>query len=287
MRPALRELEMTVTSSIQPRGPSLPLLTVGGLLLVEAFLFVSAYYRWFEDARGSASALSLVLAVAGLLMLLAWVGTSHFRKRRTQFGLGMLLAMIFVLAPPCAWVANEMHKTKPQRELARLVERNGGVLRYFGSYEHDNNRWLVALFGRDYFLDIAEVTLDNGDLIDKLRILPRLEGLRLTSNATDSDLKNLSHFLQLEYLDLGETKITDDGLAHLADLPKLRQIYLDGTKITDDGFMQLSKFRSLKCVNVSMGVITRNGTARLKESLPGLVIDTPVIRPPISRPHRN
>lgn len=263
---------------------------MGGLLLVEAFLFVSADYRLFDYSKGWASFLSVAVAFAGLVLLLAWVGVSHFLKQRAQFGLGTLLAMILVLALPCAWVANEMHKAKPQQELAQSVERDGGWLIYDRRYQYDeylHQRWLLALFGRDYFLDIAHVILDNGDLVDKLRVLPQLKSVCFRPNATDSDLKNLNHFPQLEWIDLNKSQITNDGLAYLADLPKLESIYLDGTNVTDDGLMQLSKFRSLKCVRVNFAIVTKDGITRLKESLPGLIIDGPADRPSFPRAHRN
>lgn len=56
----------------------------------------------------------------------------------------------------------------------------------------------------------------------------------------DGDLVNLTHYVELEVLDLRGAAITDAGLTHLRWLTRLRELYLDGTLVTAAGVTNLA-----------------------------------------------
>ncbi len=102
--------------------------------------------------------------------------------------------------------------------------------------------------------------------------------------------------LEVEFLDLADSRVTDAGLVHLHEYPKLRNVNLKGTRITDSGMISLGKLTHLDTLNISETVIsdlglihlqaldnlrsldlagtlvTREGVSELRRSLPNLKI---------------
>lgn len=268
-------------------GRLFPPLSVGGLLVVEAVLFASAQYRWFEFNyhKGWTPLIALVVAFAWFLLLFAWVGLSRLARRPAQFGLRTVLALVLVAALPCAWFASAVRRAREQRNLGQLIEVGGGTVGYFDvrageSVQFDramvtrskgtspwHPRWLVGLIGRDYFFDIGSVRLSKMDVLNELRTLPHLILLTTGPAAVDSDIEKLSRFPALELLHLSHAQISDDGVARLPAFPLLKAVHLNNTDISDAGLEHLSRSKTLKFVNVVKTNVTQQGVNRLKERL--------------------
>jgi Leucine-rich repeat (LRR) protein len=74
-----------------------------------------------------------------------------------------------------------------------------------------------------------------------LRAVAPGERLHLSHwDITDAGLKELSHWNDLNVLELTATKIGDGGLKHLAKLKKLTSLHLSGTNVTDAGLKALA-----------------------------------------------
>jgi internalin A len=123
----------------------------------------------------------------------------------------------------------------------------------------------------------------------------RITGVDLRGTwVTDADLRKLSRYPALSYLDLSLTHITDQGLLELKNLPgivelnlcfaeyvtdeglgaikgwkKLRRLNLRGTKIGDTTLEHVSGLTALESLNVSSALVTDTGLERLS-SLPNL-----------------
>jgi hypothetical protein len=120
----------------------------------------------------------------------------------------------------------------------------------------------------------------------------------LGETVTDQQLDLLAPIAdELEWLNLGRTKVTDAGLAKLTGLRKLRRLYLDRTGISDAGLAHLAALKDLEYLNlygskVGDGAVphlkqlsglkklylwqtgvTSNGVAALRTALPTTYID--------------
>jgi internalin A len=77
-------------------------------------------------------------------------------------------------------------------------------------------------------------------------------GLCLASApVTDADLKELSRFQQLQWLDLKNTGDSDAGLKELAGLKQLKSLDLSSTKISDAGLKELAGLKQLQSLDLS------------------------------------
>jgi internalin A len=89
-------------------------------------------------------------------------------------------------------------------------------------------------------------------------------GLELAyANLTDSVLKRLAEFTQLQRLDINSTYITDAGLQQLADLKQLQWLDISNTKVTDAGLRVLAGFRQLQMLDLGNTQVTDSGLAAL------------------------
>lgn len=73
----------------------------------------------------------------------------------------------------------------------------------------------------------------------------------------------------LQWLDLGGTKVTDAGLAHIAEMKNLTRLHLEKTAVTDAGLVKLSKLRKLEYLNLYGTQVSDAGLTHLS-SLPEL-----------------
>lgn len=107
------------------------------------------------------------------------------------------------------------------------------------------------------------------------------------TNATDADLRYLTHFTclrglalwetrigdeallllksfpQLESLDIGDTNITDFGLHHLRSLSALRDLSLPNTAVGNLGMEPLADLKKLKTLGLSNTKVNDDGIAYL------------------------
>ena len=83
---------------------------------------------------------------------------------------------------------------------------------------------------------------DSPNFIEEFILGVRVESVYFSeSNITDSDIRYLSAFSELEYLDLNNTAISDEGLVHLSNLKKLEELYVLNTKVTNTGIQNLQR----------------------------------------------
>jgi len=82
---------------------------------------------------------------------------------------------------------------------------------------------------------------------------------------TDSDLRLLSRFHELEWLDLRVTAIGDEGVGHLAGLNKLKFLNLARTNLTDKGLSEIRGFTDLETLLLAHTRITDAGLINLEK----------------------
>ena len=108
----------------------------------------------------------------------------------------------------------------------------------------------------------------------------------------DSAAKVISQCTGLRYLVLSNTKITDRSLASLASLPELRVLNLVGTQVTGEGLLSMQPPKHLHALYLYHTKVDGKYWEKLKGlfkgamldsggySLPKLVTDTAIVRPP-------
>ncbi len=83
----------------------------------------------------------------------------------------------------------------------------------------------------------------------------------------DRELDWIKGFLQLERLDLSDTKITDKGCALIGTLTTLTDLQMARTAVTDEGIRKLSGLNRLRTVNLEETTVTGT-TMDFLEALP-------------------
>jgi Ran GTPase-activating protein (RanGAP) involved in mRNA processing and transport len=86
----------------------------------------------------------------------------------------------------------------------------------------------------------------------------------------------------LTELDLGKNlddrrrpiTITDTGLNALKGIKQLKRLNVSGNMISDAGMKTLSGIKTLEKLNVANTKVTDAGIAKLKEALPGCLVET-------------
>jgi hypothetical protein len=163
---------MENSSTMHPkyRAFLVPCIAVGSLLVVEDFLYNAANNRYFEFNRHKGWTPLIALAVAFtwplVLFALSWI-SSRF-NRPIQFGLGTLLALVFVTALPCLWVAQEVRNARSQADLVRRICSEGGNVGYLVNskvvdkvaLEDSEHGLLATMLGRDFFWEVGFIGLD-------------------------------------------------------------------------------------------------------------------------------
>jgi uncharacterized protein YjbI with pentapeptide repeats len=137
---------------------------------------------------------------------------------------------------------------------------------------------IVSSFGEaSNYLMVNFVNVKNYSslLLDDLQnIKNQLVRVRLSNQPVqDADIKKLSSYKNITWLNLEKTAITDAALTHLKDLPNLEQVNLYGTNITDKGLLDLAKCSHLKVVYLWQTQTTTAGIAQLKKALPNVQIE--------------
>jgi len=95
-----------------------------------------------------------------------------------------------------------------------------------------------------------------------------------TTRVTDAGLAAIASLGYLQNLQAPLTSLTDAGLAHVKSLSNLVTLNLYGTQVTDDGLQQLTGLKHLRALYVWQTQVTPEGAAKLKETLPGLYVNT-------------
>lgn len=87
----------------------------------------------------------------------------------------------------------------------------------------------------------------------------------LNKDFGDAELAKLEPLkTNLQWLDLGGTKVTDAGLAHVAGMKRLTRLHLERTAITDAGLACVSKLRHLEYLNLYSTAVSDAGLQHLR-----------------------
>jgi hypothetical protein len=263
---------MADTSPTRPRQSS-PVLFAALLAIIEAFLYASDRFGWFAfNQRSGWTAIVGVLVVAAWLLLFAmWMFVSRFFKRRLQFGLATILAVVFVVAFPLAWLASDLRQSKLEATLAAAIEAEGGTVDrpIFLNGPTMVDKMLISVFGIDFVLPVWQVKLSRANNLDRLRSFHSLQSIDLDyASLTDDDLESITGLPRLTDLSLSHTLLTDKGLETLATISQLQTLYMDGTEVTDIGLRRLAPLRELEILSVEETPVTDEGRQGIKELLP-------------------
>jgi hypothetical protein len=236
------------------------------LATLEAFLFASAYFRWFEFNRHKGLSVLYTVSAVGvsLVAFAAIVGLSRMLRRPMKFGISWLLALIFLLALPLGWFVREIERSREQAEIVRLIKGDGGdVLRNKSSSKSRSNStpsWASTAtewLGEDYFFDVKRATLKTTNHLGRLRTFHRLISLDLTdSSVTDLDVRSIAELHELKFLNLNGTAVTNAGMRELAPLSNLKSLYLMETSVGDEGLKELHRHTQLELVIVNEGRVS-------------------------------
>lgn len=105
-------------------------------------------------------------------------------------------------------------------------------------------------------------------------IAPELEWLNLgRTKVTDAGLAKLQGLKNLKRLYLDRTGITDAGVANISGLAQLEYLNLYGSKVGDGSVDHLKKLSGLKKLYVWQTGISSNGVAALRAALPNAMVD--------------
>jgi hypothetical protein len=103
------------------------------------------------------------------------------------------------------------------------------------------------------YLIIRTSTSNDKTVLEGLSSLAKLElqSLNLAdTKVTNKALIVLAKFQHLQSLDLSRTQVTSDGLKALAELPSLHTLGLGEVSMTDEGLKALSELRNLQSLNL-------------------------------------
>jgi hypothetical protein len=177
------------------------------------------------------------------------------QRRRFQFGLRTLLAVVIVVAIPLAWIAKERRRSAYEEQIAKQLRNLGSrEVTLAGPYDSEELHKYGKLQGG--WRKLAQHVLGNRILriweppakfadLTLLVGLTNLQSLDLRSTPI-SDLTPLAGLTKLEFLHLGGSAVTD--LSPLVALVNLQSLSLDGTKVSD--FTPLSHLSELKILRL-------------------------------------
>lgn len=248
---------------IPRRSDWLPLLYLGGVVAVQAFLFLSSRFRWLDidQYQGVPVVFALAFTAIALSAFGLWFLVRGVFLRKAQFGLTTLMALVPVVSVPCAWAAHEVRQTQVRgrifEKLKTFDPRLAQVDRRFDGRDSGRmtNRLtkITPLFGREFFNWIATVNFTVVDEVD--------EEFRKRPHIGDDDLLFLANTPLLQHFDASHLSLTDRGfasfrswpdlrtvdirhtfatnatLAHLGGCRGLSSLYLGGTQVTDEGLV--------------------------------------------------
>jgi len=153
-------------------------------------------------------------------------------------------------------------------------EESYQALKYWGvDAENPMTREEILKPGSVKTVSLSNTQVTDTDLKELARF-ENLENLFLWNTAvTDARLKELGGLKNLKSLYLGGTEVTDQGLKHLAGLKSLQHLDLRSTKVTDQGLEVLAGYQSLQKLDLGRAPVTDEGVAELRKRCPGLKIE--------------
>ena len=93
---------------------------VAAMLVIEGFLLVSERFRWFAFNRhkGWTVLIALATVAVAMLLMLAWFAGGLLFRRRFQFSIRSLLALMLAVAVSLGWLTTAMQQASRQRNCA-------------------------------------------------------------------------------------------------------------------------------------------------------------------------
>ena len=180
-----------------------------------------------------------------------WFVIALALRRRFQFSLRSLLALVLAVAIPCSWFATERRSANRQAEAVRAIEAVGADVTYDHEYDSNNPseyrappECLRKLLGTDFFANVLAV---------ESRCDPSGNWWWWPTDADLAHLESLGRLRRLRFS--GGAHITDAGLQHIRKLSSLRELSLDGTGITGAGLVYLEGLGGLTSLNLSKTVV--------------------------------
>ncbi|MCE7067547.1 c-type cytochrome domain-containing protein [Dyadobacter sp. CY326] len=133
-----------------------------------------------------------------------------------------------------------------------------------------------ALSQDQNLLEVSAVNTPNFSDKDITLLAPiaeQIAWLKLgDTKITDSALKEMSKFKNLNKLHLEHTIVTDAGIAHLKSLPLLEYINLVNTKVGDSGLREVAAFKGLRSVYVWQSAVTDSVVNEVSRKYPNVMI---------------
>ena len=190
------------------------------------------------------------------------------RRRWFRFSLRSMLLLVVVIAIPLAWKVN---RARNQRAVVAELRKLNAQIDYYHGYEHyyemeatkgvqrfvppPGGKWLHDLLGREYFVEVIQVTVDGPQVTDDtlalIAKLPEIKYVNLNSapGITDDGLVHFANIHNLEGVTLISDRISSAGLMHLTGLKRLKKLWGAGW-ITDASLEQISKLNGLELLDI-------------------------------------
>ena len=204
------------------------------------------------------------------------------KRRWLRFSLRSMLLLVVVIAIPIAWKVN---RARNQRVVVAELEKlnadliydyqivaTNGVRSYDFYAPPPGPKWLTALLGKEYFVEVRKVCADGAAvtnetlaLIAKLPDIEQVELVNLDSEPgiTDDGLVHFSKMQSLQAIVLHSNRISGVGLEHLTGLKRLTTLMAIGWN-TDASLEHVSKLKSLEDLSlIEVRRITEKGLAQI------------------------
>ncbi len=143
------------------------------------------------------------------------------------------------------------------------IKKNGGTVRSVAA--NDSSKEI------DFHLSGKDLT--DEQLADVVQVNDVIWLNLKDTKITDAGLKTLANLKSLKKLHLERTAVTDEGLSEISGLSNLEYLNLYGTKVTDAGLEKLANLKNLKQLYLWESAATEAGAERLKQAIPGLVVN--------------
>jgi hypothetical protein len=249
------------------------------LLALEGFLLLSEWFCWFpfNEKKGWTVLFAVGAILVGGLLLLLWFGVSLILRRRLQFGVRSLLAMVLAVAVACSWLGVKLQQASKQKEAVEAIEEERVWVFYEGTPplnpKPSEPTWLRTLLGGAFFDRVVGVhwlaASDTDAGLEHIGGLGQLQWLSLDyAQVTDAGLEHLRGLAQLKALSLRNAHVTDAGLERLRNLAQLESLDLSNTHVTDAGLIDLKCLMNLQAVNLSGTKVTDDDVEELRRALP-------------------
>lgn len=201
-------------------------------------------------------------------------------KRRLQFRIATVLALMAILAIPLAFYSCFQWREAQFEKMDREVRALGG---HFNGVAHP-----VVFCGRElaYASYLENLAFSNSRISDKdlwrwpIRSSHEIEEIELdNTRVTDQGFLVFEGMTSVKELSLENSLITGKSLAILQSMTELKYLHLAGAQITDEDLKKLSALTKLKTLNLARTEIKGSGLKYLQhmKSLEYLYLDDTLV----------